>query len=152
MSTLAERFFALTTDERRAVHQELVRYALGRWRDYAASQGAMRYRESVVGTEQSVDADLPADAFECGLSGQDTASVAARYREPIAALQDGDLSFPEPVAFAYYAVYNFFRRYALHDEVDDWLLVNQASSSEEDRGKWEAMLAGAIERATSGRA
>ena len=46
----------------------------------------------------------------------------ACHGEPRAALQDGDLACPDPVEFAYYAVYNFFRKYALNEEVDDWLI------------------------------
>lgn len=56
-------------------------------------------------------------------------------------------TFPDPLEFAYYAVYNFFRKYALNEEVDDWLIVNQAVSSEEDETKWERALPRAIEEA-----
>ena len=147
MTSPADRFFALSPDRRRVVHERLVERALARWTSYAQAQGTTRYQESVCGTEQIVEAGLPDDALAAVRSGQGIAAVAKRYSEPITAMQDEDLVLPEPVAFAYYAVYNFFRKYALHAEIDDWLIVNQACSSEEDREKWGAILADALERA-----
>jgi len=148
MTPPADRFFALSPAQRRVVHELLVEHALAKWNAYAERQGEIRYRESVTGTEQTVDASLPAHALASVRSGQDVAALAERYSEPITAMQDQDLSFPEPIAFAYYAIYNFFRRYARHQEIDDWLLVNQACSSEEDQEQWQALLVSAIERAT----
>ena len=114
---------------------------------FAEEQGAIVYRESVVGTEQAVDLRLPADAFAAARSGVGTAEVDARYGEPRAALQDGDLEFPGPIAYAYDAVYNYFRKYGLRDDVDDWLIVSQAGSSEPDEGEWTRTLSRAIEDA-----
>jgi hypothetical protein len=145
--TLRDQFLALPPHQRRVVHELLVEHALAAWKAYADTEGEIRYRETVVGTEQIVDKSLPADALAATRSGQGIAAVKDRYGEPRAALQDGDLTFPDPVEFAYYAVYNFFRKYALHEEVDDWLIVNQAGSSEADERKWEGMLAEAIEKA-----
>jgi hypothetical protein len=144
---LREQFLFLPAAGRRLVHERLVLEALARWKAYADAQGEIRYRETVTGTAQVVDAGLPGDALASVRSGQDTAAVDDRYGEPLAALQDDDLSFPEPVEFAYYAIYNFFRRYGLHEEVDDWLLVSQAGSSEEDQRKWAGTLTTAIEDA-----
>jgi hypothetical protein len=145
--TLRDQFLALPSHQRRVVHELLVEHALAVWKAYADREGRDRYRETVVGTEQIVDKSLPADALAATRSGQGVAAVDKRYGEPRAALQDGDLTFPERVEFAYYAVYNFFRKYALQDEVDDWLLVNQSASSEGDERKWEGLLTKAIEKA-----
>jgi hypothetical protein len=147
MTGPAEQFLALAPAQRRVVHELLMEHALGKWTAHADREGVLSYRESVCGTEQTVDANLPGDALAAVRSGQDIASVAHRYGEPITALQDADLSFPEPVIFAYYAIYNFFRRYAMHAEVDDWLLVNQACSSEDDVVKGKAVLVRAISKA-----
>ena len=146
--TLADDFRALPPAGRRAVHEQLVGMALERWREYADRQGAIRYRESVAGTQQVVDATLPSDAFAAARNQQGCAEVDARYGEPRAALQDGDLEFPEPVAHAYDAVYNFFRRYGLGEDVDDWLIVNQAGASDPDPARWTATLQRAIAAAT----
>ena len=147
--TLADDFRALSPVERRAVHQQLVRQALARWTAYMNRAGEIRYRESVAGTEQVVDATLPADAFAAASSGKGCAEVDARYGEPRAALQDGDLAFPEAIAFAYDAVYNFFRKYGLGEDVDDWVIVNQAGSSDPDEARWAKTLQRAIEDATA---
>lgn len=145
--TLHERFLSLSPRQRRVVHELLAESALGRWKQFADSQGEIRYRETVTGTEQVVDAALPADALAAARTGQNLEAVGARYGEPITAMQDDDLSFPEPIEFAFYAIYNFFQKYGLGKEVDDWRIVNQASSSEPDDGKCEDGLRRAIERA-----
>ena len=38
------------------------------------------------------------------------------------------------------------RKYVLGEEVDDWVLVNQAISSEKDETRWRRMLEDAVER------
>jgi hypothetical protein len=147
MTTLRDQFAALTPGQRRVVHDLLADHALARWQAYARSQGDISYVETVCGTRQVVDASLPEDALASVRSGQGVAEVDSRYGEPITALQDGDLSFRGSAEFAYYAVYNFFRRYALQKDVEDWLLVNQALSSEEDEGQWDSVLKKAIKAA-----
>ena len=144
--TLRDRFLALSAHRRRVVHDCLVEQALARWNAYIGSQGEIRYRETVAGTEQIVDASLPEDAVRAVRTGEGADSVDSRYGEPSTALQDDDLSFPEPVEFAYYAILNYFRKYALRRDVDDWLIVNQAISSV-DEPKWEDTLRSAIEKA-----
>lgn len=141
-----ERFLSLSPPQRRIVHELLVEQALARWKAHAEKEGEIRYRETVVGTEQIVDASLPEDAVRAVRSGEGIDAVDRRYGEPQTALQDNDLSFPEPVEFAYYAILNYFRKYALQRDVDDWLIVNQAISSVDER-KWEHTLRSAIERA-----
>jgi hypothetical protein len=145
--TLHDEFLALAPRQRRVVHDRLVARALATWTAHVEREGEIRYRETVVGTEQIVDASLPEDAVRAVQSGQGVEAVGRRYGEPRAALQDNDLSFPEPVEFAYYAILNYFRKYALNEEVADWLIVNQAVSSEADEAKWERALSRAIEEA-----
>jgi hypothetical protein len=91
---------------------------------------------------------LPFDAFESARQGRDVARVEERYGEPITAMEDFDLEFPEPVQFAYYAVYNLFCKYACLEEVEDWLIVNQALSSRQDEKEWAKLLEEAIVEAT----
>jgi len=145
--TLAEEFLALSPDRRRIVHERLVEHALDKWKAYARSRGAISYQETVIGTVQTVDTSLPEHALAAVRSGVGIADVDARYGEPIAAMQDKDLYFPDAVEFAYYAIYNFFRKYGLKQEVDDWLIVNQAGSSEENEKKWAGVLKKAIQKA-----
>ncbi len=147
MNPLAKQFLNASPNQKRAIHFKLCKHALDKWRDYAKAQGQISYRESVCGTKQFVDVDLPDDAFAAARQGRDTGSVAQRYLEPIAALQDHDLKLPEAVAYAYYAVYNLFRKYTGVAEVDDWLVVNQALSSERTELMWQKMLQEAFDAA-----
>lgn len=147
MSSLAALFFSLSPVQRRSVHLQLGRQALRNWEVYARTQGEMRYVESVAGTPQVVDSQLPRDALASVQAGQDLAGVAERYLEPIAALQDDDLIFPDSTEFAYYALYNLYQKYVQQQEIKDWLIVNQALASEEDPKKWYPMLQRSIEQA-----
>ncbi len=147
MKSLADEFLALKPDQRRVVHFVLCEYALHKWNQYASVQGRIRYTESVVGTQQQVDKHLPADALGSARQGTDSGHLGKRYEEPITAMQDDDLIFPENIEFAYYAIYNLFRKYALGKDIDDWLIVNQALSSEEDSEKWDTLVSSAIQRA-----
>lgn len=104
--------------------------ALPVWIGYVRGRSAvLRYRDSVVGMRHDVDVELPGDALRSACAGADLTEVGERYLEPISALQDDDLAFPDPIEFAYYAMYNCFRRYARGDAIDDWVIVNQALSA-----------------------
>ncbi len=115
MKTIAKQFLTLPADQKRTVHFTLCENALQRWRDFVASHVRLGYTETVCGTRQVVDAKLPEDAFRSAQFGHDVAAVDERYLEPIAAMQDHDLEFPDAVEYAYYAVYNLFRKYACHE-------------------------------------
>ncbi len=147
MKSLSDQFLSLDQAARCRVHFSLCENALSKWQEFADSQSRIRYSESVVGTRQEVDKQLPADALNSARQRKDTANVEERYMEPIAAMQDNDLEFQEQITFAYYAIYNLFRRYVVDDEIDDWLIVNQAMSAEQDLGKMAAILAAAIREA-----
>jgi hypothetical protein len=147
MKSLAQQFRALAPCQKRTVHFILCDYALGKWRDYAASRGRIRYAESACATSHVVDKKLPGDAFESAREGRDRGTVDERYLEPITAMQDFDLEFPDSVRYAYYAVYNLFQKYARLEPIDDWLIVNQALASETDKSKWRPLLEEAIANA-----
>lgn len=140
-----EEFYALTPEQRRSVHFILCQNALNKWSAYAKSLDKIEYVESVVGTLQEVDKQLPFDSFETAKIGFDFRNVGERYPEPIVALQDNDLAFPDNIVFAYYAIYNLFKKYAENEAIDDWLIVNQALSSEMDSEAREPLLINAIQ-------
>ena len=144
MKSIADEFYALTPEQRRTVHFALCEHALQIWRQYVSAQTRIEYTESLVGTHQIVDQQLPVDALESAKRSVDVRQVGKRYREPIAALHDDDLVFPQNIIFAYYALYNLFRKYVQGESVDDWLIVNQAISSEKDEQAWEVLLTKAI--------
>jgi hypothetical protein len=140
MATLAEAFFRLDQPGKYQAHLFLCQYALGVWRAYIWEHGPISYVDTVVGAQHTLDHQLPHDALLSVEEGKDLTGVAARYAEPIAALQDDDLEFPDHIEFAYYAIYNLFCKYIRGAAIDDWLIVNQALSSETDSSKWEGLL------------
>ncbi|MFJ4654819.1 hypothetical protein ACIP5Y_26395 [Nocardia sp. NPDC088792] len=141
-------FLQLLADQRRQVHLSLCEDALASWIDYVQKKPAsLRYRDSVVGMRHTVDSTLPADALHCARAGVDLAEIGNRYLEPITALQDGDLSFPDPIEYAYYAVYNCYRKHVRGDDISDWLIVNQALSIH-DPGEAASRLMHAIANIT----
>jgi len=121
---------------------------LGVWTAYSAEHAPIQYIDSVVGMRHEVDARLPHDALRSAQAGADLAEVQQRYREPIAAMQDDDLGFPDPVAFAYYSIHNCFRRHALGEQLDPWLIVNQALASIDDDESWSSRLSTAVAAAS----
>ncbi len=147
--SLANEFFALNPEQRRSVHFALCEHALGKWNLYAKAQNKIEYIETVAGTRQEVDKKLPFDSFAVALQGIDLLNVAERYQEPIVALQDDDLTFPENITFAYYAIYNLFKKYVKIEVVDDWLIVNQALSTEDDSEARATLFNDTIQRVKS---
>ncbi|KAF0241352.1 MAG: hypothetical protein FD180_4501 [Planctomycetota bacterium] len=146
MTPLAQEFLALTPEKRREVHFVLCQRALEKWTAYIAGRKEMTYTESVCGTTQQLDLSLPSGALASARKGRDIAGVASRYGEPIVAMQDSDLEFPEPIQFGYYALYNLFRKYVAGKVIDDWLIVNQALSTESDESQVGPVLRAAIKK------
>ena len=147
---LRECFLALPPDSRRRVHQYLCARALEVWERFAADAGKIRYMDSVVGLAHTVDLRLPADAFQAAFGEPDEATVAAidrRYLEPITALQDDDVEFPDEIGYAYYAIYNAFERHARGAATDDWVICNQALSSVQHREDIRALMRVALHHA-----
>ena len=126
MRAAAQRYLALSPTKQKAVQVGLCERALAVWEAHFARSVAVVYRESVTGTTQELEIRLPREALACVRSGQDIANLESRYREPLTALQDHDLDFPDQVEMAYYAIRNAFASHVLKREVDPWLVVNQA--------------------------
>jgi hypothetical protein len=129
MSPLAAQFYSLAPDARRLVVIHLLGQALSVWEQYYSPGTRPKYQESVTGSTQEVDTDLPREALAAVRAGADTKGVRERYREPIVALQDEDIEMPEQAEFAYYAIYNAYRRYIQRDPIEEKLLLSQALSS-----------------------
>ena len=138
--TLKEQFLSLPPAEKRRVHFVLCAKALAVWLNYSSQKKRSRYVDGVVGLSHKVDMALPSDAFNAAQEGRDAARVAERYAEPITAMQDDDLEFPRNIEFAYYSIYNLFCKYVMRDDIDDWIIVNQAISSEPDEPKMFSMF------------
>jgi hypothetical protein len=146
--TLAESFLLLSPDRQRQVHLSLCEQALQVWTAYVAEHAPIRYSDTVVGMRHEVDVRLPYDALYCAQVGADVYGVENRYLEPIVAMQDDDLEFPATVRFAYYAIYHCFRKHACREDVDAWLVVNQALASTDDEEAWSQRLTDAIAAAS----
>ena len=145
MSDLIQTFLNLNPEQKRNVHFELCRLALRTWEEYVAQFETIEYIEGVVGTSQIVEKSLPGDALAAALAGVDRQNINRRYAEPITAMQDTDLEFPDHIEFAYYAIYNLFNKYVKKREIDDWLICNQALSSVEGSSqKLQDLLTDAI--------
>lgn len=144
---LRAAFEALDKPRQRAVQLALCRHALGVWETYIQREGPIEYVDSVVGMYHCVDSVLPRDALASVEVGVDRAGVARRYLEPLAALQDDDLELPGHIELAYYAIYNLYRSAVEGAAIDDWLIVNQALSAEEDPALWRMLLADALQAA-----
>ena len=147
LAALHARFVRAVPLHRRRVHIRVCRHALRHWEAYAAAEGPIEYVDSVIGMRHIVETGLPREAFECVLAGRERNDVGRRYWEPIVAMQDDDLVFPGRTTLTYYAIYNLFRKYVEHAPIDDWLIVNQAISCEDDPQRWVALLAGALRSA-----
>lgn len=148
MPPAAKTFLTMDAKRKRVVHELLVRRAVHAWEQYAQTKRrGLNYVETVAGTRQKVDIGLPREAVEAADEPGVAGNIEARFLEPIVALQDQDWSPPEPVVYAYYAVYNYFRKYALSEDVDDWLIVNQALSGTTPLESCEETLIGILQEA-----
>ncbi len=139
-----ETFLSLNNEQKRFVHLELCRHALKIWENYTIRFEKIDYVEWVCGTSQIVDKSLPKDAFEAVVCASDERKIDSRYAEPISAMHDEYLEFPDNIEFAYYAIYNLFNKYISNRKIDDWLICNQALSAETDSEKWRNLLNDAI--------
>ena len=119
----------LNEDLKRSVQLALCSDALGVWNEYAEQNSPITYIETVVGTELDVSEGLPAEAYKAAVTRSKEDWIRKAYLEPICALQDDDLEFPEHITYAYYAIYNLYCRYSQNESIDDWLIVNQALSA-----------------------
>ena len=61
--SFSEEFFALTPKQRRSAHILLCEHALEKWITYVATQDSIEYMESITGTRQEVDKQLPVDSL-----------------------------------------------------------------------------------------
>jgi hypothetical protein len=129
MHPSAAKFLAMPSVQQRAVHLRLLDHAMAVWEQHFSAVANPAYIESVAGTTQELDIGLPSEALAAIHEQRDPTNIAARYREPIASLQDSDLVLPEPAEFAYYAIYNGFFLHVVGRKVDPWIIVNQVLSA-----------------------
>lgn len=144
MHPAAEAFFNFPPERQRNVHLRLLEHALAVWESHYPLDARPTYIESVAGSCQELDTGLPREALAAIQDGCDPAGIEGRYLEPIIALRDKDLVLPDAVEYAYYAIYNGFRLHGQRQDIDAWLIVNQALASLE-RGQVAAVLQDAVD-------
>ncbi|MBB1627957.1 hypothetical protein [Achromobacter sp. UMC71] len=144
MFLAAEAFLDFPPERQRGVHLHLLKHALAVWESHYSLDAQPTYVESVAGSCQQADTGLPREALAAVRDRRDTAGVESRYLEPIIALRDEDWVLPHAAASAYYAIYNGFRLHVLGQDIDAWLIVNQALSSL-DPGQGVAVLQDAVD-------
>jgi hypothetical protein len=88
-------------------------YAVDVWERYVREGTPIEYTDGVVGLAHVVDMTLPTRAIHAvdrKLAGDavDPKPIWDAYSEPMSALQDGDLDFPDGIASSYRAIYNLF--------------------------------------------
>ena len=116
--------------------------ALEVWKTYAKT-GKIEYLDSVVGMKQVVEDDLPEKvlrAVQRQLGGEilpntEVQAIEKAYWEPIFALQNMDLEFPEAIEYAYYCLYNLFCLvFNKGDGITEHLVWNLAVSAQLIKG------------------
>jgi hypothetical protein len=146
---MSDILHSLDERQRRWVCVALCKIALNTWRRYikCSKSRQLRYVTTTPAMYQKIDALLPADAYAAALLGRDHVNAEKRYVEPMCAIQDEDWKLPTHVEWAYLAIHNLFRRYALSDlTIPAWIIANQALSSIEDSGQWRQVLNETIEK------
>lgn len=129
MHEAAELFLSLDDAKKRAACIQLCEIALQVWESNLPDGSHVTYRESVAGSTQVLDRGLPREALTAVRLGTDAANISQRYLEPLAALRDDDIVFPEAAQFAYYAIHTAFERYVRERKIDEWTIANQALAS-----------------------
>jgi hypothetical protein len=103
--------------------------ALRVWKAWADAHEP-RYTDGVVGMRHVVDVELPGRALAEVRARKQSPSTTKEYLEPITAMQDDDLEMPDPIEYAYYAIYNLHRLIFEPDsDITAALVLNQAISA-----------------------
>jgi hypothetical protein len=140
MKELHTKFLLLDANEKKKAHIKACTYSLAAWDAFTEKGKNLSYRDSVALMKHQIENDLPGKALQAVIEGLASKEIEECYLEPITALQDMDWEPPENIEYAFYSIYNLFRKYCEGAEIDDWLIINQSLSSETDENKWNTMF------------
>ncbi len=140
MKELHTKFISLDACEKRKAHINACTYSLAAWDAFTQKGKKLSYRDSVVLMKHQIEKELPGNALQAVIDGLANKKIEESYLEPIAALQDMDWEPPDNIEYAFYSIYNLYRKYLEGAEIDDWLIINQCLSSETDENKWNSMF------------
>lgn len=129
MSEPFETFLKLDAVGQKDALIKVCQFSLQVWGKYCLAHPNISYTDSVVGTSQSLDCGLPKRAFLAVENDSPNTDIRGQYLEPITALQDDDLELSASAEFAYYSIYNLYKKYCLHEDVDALLILKQGMSA-----------------------
>jgi hypothetical protein len=130
MTNIQTIFGALSAKVKKDFHLSACQFSLDEWNEFWKNTDAgMRYTDTVVGLKHEIDFELPLKAYLAVKFDEYDKLIETEYREPIAALQDGDWNPPDDIQMAYYSIYNLYQKYSGLEKIDDWLIINQSLSS-----------------------
>ncbi len=121
MKELYDKFISLDAEARRKAHIKACTCSLAVWDEFCQNGKKLSYRDSVVLMKHRIEKELPGKALQAVIQNAPCKDIAASYLEPISALQDMDWEPPEHIKYAFYSIYNLYRKYCDDLEVDDRL-------------------------------
>lgn len=140
MKALYDKFISLDAEARKNAHIKACSYSLSVWDKFVQDGNSLSYRDSVMLMKHQLEEDLPNNALQAIIDNVSSKEISELYLEPIAALQDMDWEPPEHIGYAYYSIYNAYRKYCEGSDIDDWLIINQSLSSEPKEESWDAFF------------
>lgn len=137
-------FEKLEPRQKQIANRILCNGALQCWERFCLENPVASGEDPETGEPFLLEVTLLQQALADGETGADRHGIAERLQGLIDALETEQMILPQPVTFACYAIYNYFRKYGAGEVVDDWLIANQAISSETDETAWVPLLLNAI--------
>ena len=137
MKELYDKFISLDAEAKKKAHIKACCYSLSVWDKFILDGQYLNYSDSVLSIKHRIEEGLPKNALQAIMDNAPSKEISELYLEPISALQDMDWETPEHIEYAYYSIYNAYRKYCEGFDIDDWLIINQSLSSvimEENRG------------------
>ena len=139
MHELVVKFKNLSADETKKAHVRACAYSVSAWDKFCANGRNLTYKDSVVFLTHSVDKSLLNSALQAVIDNHSDGLLDS-FLEPINALEEMDWTPGQNIEYAFYSIYNLYKKYCHKEEIDNWLIINQALSSESDETKIDEML------------
>ena len=123
------KFEELDAQAKKKAHIKACEYSLLAWEAFVQKGKNLSYRDSIVLMKHHINKCLPSNALKAVKNNTPNIEINELYLEPITALQDMDWEPPENIEYAYYSIYNLYKKYCEDEDIDDWLIINQCLSS-----------------------
>lgn len=139
MHELVVKFKGLPADDTKKAHIRACAYSVSAWDKFCADGKNLSYKDSVVFLTHKVDKSLLSSALQAVIDNH-SGNLLDSFLEPINALEEMDWTPGQNIEYAFYSIYNLYKKYCLKEDIDDWLIVNQVLSTEPDERKMDEML------------